>query len=351
MDADAKPIALLLLPRPLEQFILRDQARDLLRAPRVLAVEPARLPYGLYGRLPGPLSAVLARLQAGRLRFGQPVAAIVIFHPLQLPLAEVLLARAPGAELWYARWDRYEEAYGATSAMRRQLGRLHARAAERASLVWAVSDALAELEREAGRSALVLPTAHDEFPALDPRAATVAVSLGHLGWRTDWTLLRGLLERLGSELTLLLIGERHDAECAADPDFAFVRDAPGAVWLGRLDDEAAARVIALADVGIVPFSGGVFNDPSLPQRIMKYARVGRRTITPDLAGVRTWARAVTVAGDLDAWVAALRAARGARAGVDEDLRAWALEQTAARVNEPLWDRLETLGVAEFSYPE
>ena len=46
------PIAVLLLPRELEQFILRDQAEDLLTAPGVVAVEPARVPYGAYLRLP-----------------------------------------------------------------------------------------------------------------------------------------------------------------------------------------------------------------------------------------------------------------------------------------------------------
>jgi hypothetical protein len=98
----------------------------------------------------------------------------------------------------------------------------------------------------------------------------------------------------------------------------------------------------------VPFKLEPFNDAGLPQRIMKYARLGRRTITPDLRGVRTWDRAVTIAADAPAWIEALRAARGARTAPDAELREWALEQTAFRVNTPLWERLETLGVAEFS---
>ena len=50
-----------------------------------------------------------------------------------------------------------------------------------------------------------------------------------------------------------------------------------------------------------------FNDTALPYQILKYARLGRRTVSPDLAGVRTWARAVTIATSVDEWVAALRA--------------------------------------------
>jgi len=49
--ADERPIAVLLLPRTLEQFILREQAEDLLRSDAVVAVEPARMPYGAFGRL------------------------------------------------------------------------------------------------------------------------------------------------------------------------------------------------------------------------------------------------------------------------------------------------------------
>jgi hypothetical protein len=348
-SGDSKPIALLLLPRVLEDFILRDQARDLLRAPRVVAVEPARMPYGAYARLPRWVGATVAWLQARRLRMKirTPVAVIVMFHPLQLPLARALQNRYPKAELWYSRWDRYEHAYDASPPLRRRLEALHAHASDQADFVFAVSDALADLEHEAGRHAVVVPSAHDSFPAPDPETAVIAISLGHLGWRTDWALLRAVLDGM-PELTLLLVGDRHDAESKDDADLAALREHPRAVWLGRLGDDAAARIVLCADVGIVPFRAEPFNDAGLPQRIMKYARLGRRTIAPDLRGVRTWDRAVTTAGSVDEWIAALRSFRGARVAPDLELRAWALEQTAFRVNTPLWDRLEALGVAEFA---
>jgi len=44
--ADGPPICVLLLPRSLGAFLLRDQAEDLLRGPGVVAVEPGRIPYG-----------------------------------------------------------------------------------------------------------------------------------------------------------------------------------------------------------------------------------------------------------------------------------------------------------------
>jgi glycosyltransferase involved in cell wall biosynthesis len=341
-----QPLAVLLLPRPLEAFILRDQAEDLLKAPGALAVEPARVPYGAIGRLPAALGFGLGRRQARRLLRALPgkPAAVVIFHPFQVPLAFGLLELVPAAELWYGRWDRYEVAIDASPAMRARLAVLHEQAAARSALTFVVSGRLAELEREAGREAQLVGLAADSFPAPDPGAAVIAVSLGHLGWRTDWGLLRAVAERM-PELVLLLVGEWHDDECAKDPDYAWCRSAANLVWLGRRSDEEAARLILCADVGVLPFRVEPFNDAALPYRILKYARLGRRTVSPPLAGVRTWEHAVRTADGADEFVAALRAHAGARTTPDAALRAWALQQTAERVNAPLWDRLRELGMA------
>jgi hypothetical protein len=264
---------------------------------------------------------------------------------VQWPLAHALLAAKPGAELWYGRWDRYEVAYDAKPKMRARLSGLHEAAAERSALTFVVSEKLAEIERDAGRpEPALVGLAADSFPAPDPGSAVVAVSLGHLGWRTDWALLRAVAERM-PELVLLLVGEWHADECAKDPDFAWCRTAPGLVWLGRRSNDEAARLIVCADVGILPFKVEPFNDAALPYRILKYARLGRRTISPELAGVHTWDRAVTTVADPDAFVAALREHAGARTRPDAELRAWALGQTAERVNAPLWDRLRELGVS------
>ncbi|HEX7299522.1 MAG TPA: hypothetical protein VF257_10980 [Solirubrobacteraceae bacterium] len=343
-----RPICVLLLPAPLERFILRDQAEDLLRAEGVVAVDPPRVPYGLFARVPLVLGDGIAARQARRLlralrrRKGEP-RVVVIFHALQYQLARALIAGAPGCELWYWRWDRFERAYDASERQRARLEELNEHAAARAAVVITVSDELARLEGVAGRRPTLVPLAADSFPA--PRGGdVVAVSIGHLGWRTDWSLLRAVSERLGERLVLLLVGAWHEDECRDEPDFQYCRTAPNLVWLGRLDDEAAARLVQCADVGIVPFKVEPFNDAGLPYRILKYARQGRRAVTPDLAGVRTWARAVTVADGPEAFADALLAHAGARARPDEELRDWALAQTARAQDEPLWRRLAEVGV-------
>ena len=343
-----EPIAVLLLPRTLEQFILREQAEDLLRAPGVVAVEPGQMPFGAYGRLPPMGVRRIARGQARRLLRllpGRP-AAIVMFHPLQWPLARELQERVPGSEVWYGRWDRYEEAYDASPALKERLAAFHAEAASAASLVFVASGKLAEIEEAAGRAASLVGLSAASFPAPSPPAGetVVAISLGHLGWRTDWALLRGVAERLGDRLVLLLVGDWHEDEVGGDPDFVWCRMCPSFVWLGRRSDEEAARLVLTADVGIVPFEQSPFNDAGLPYRILKYARLGRRTVCPDIAGARTWERAVDFAPDADAFAEALSRHAGARMTPDAELREWALEQTPEHVNAPLWERLRALGI-------
>jgi hypothetical protein len=344
-----RPICVLLLPAPLERFILRDQAEDLLRAQGVVAVDPPRIPYGMFMRVPLAIGDAIAARQARRLvrtlrrKVGGEPRVVVIFHALQYQLGRAVVAAAPGCELWYWRWDRFERAYDANDTQRARLDDLHEHAAERAAMIITVSDELARLEGVAGRRATLVPLAADSFPAPEG-GDVVAICIGHLGWRTDWALLRAVSERLGDRLVLLLAGEWHEDECRTDPDFQFCRAAPNLVWLGRVDDQAAARLVLTADVGIVPFKVEPFNDAGLPYRILKYARVGRRTVTPDLAGVRTWANAVTIADGPEAFADALLAHAGARTRPDEELRQWALEQTARKQDEPLWQRLAEIGV-------
>ena len=347
MPRRSNPIAVLLLPRTLEEFILREQAQDLLRAPGVVAVEPGRVPYGVFGRVPERAATRMARGQAKRLarRLPGKPAALVIFHPLQWPLASEL-ARRTGAEVWYGRWDRYEQAYDAGPAFRARLEELHAQAAAASKLTFVASETLADYERAAGRDATVTGLSAGDFPAPDPDGTVVAVSLGHLGWRTDWALLRGVADRLGEKLVLLLVGDWHEDEVGEDPDFLACREHPSLVWLGRRSDEEAARLILTADAGIVPFERSEFNEAALPYRILKYARLGRRTVMRDLPGAHTWGHAVTFADTPEAFADALLAERGTRLTPHSGLRTWALEQTPEKVNAPLWERLRQLGVQD-----
>jgi hypothetical protein len=117
-------LLVLLLPQRLERFHLERQARDLLRAPGAVAVDPARLPVG---RIPGPVAAGLAVGQAKRMRLPGVPGAVAIFHPLQFYLAGALLSRHPTAELWYGEPEPGQAAPHA---------QLHTAASERAALTF-----------------------------------------------------------------------------------------------------------------------------------------------------------------------------------------------------------------------
>jgi hypothetical protein len=92
-----EPLAVLLLPRRLEDFELSAHARALLAIPRVIAVEPRRPRKGWR------VSDVAAIRQARRLRFPGEPRVIVLYHPSQYPLARGLCARYQQIELWYVR--------------------------------------------------------------------------------------------------------------------------------------------------------------------------------------------------------------------------------------------------------
>ena len=337
-------VALFLLPRSLDQFILADFVRPLAESDGVSVVEPGRVPAGALMRLPGPVANAEATRQAARVKPNGEVAVIIVMHPVLEPLASALLKTHPNAELWFGIWDRYDHAPDADAATRAKVAALHERLAKRADWIFTVTDALAQIERAAGREADVLPPPHDRFPSPDPNKAVFAATMGHLGRRTDWGLLASLLEAM-PELTLLLIGEMHPDETPDDEAMKRVQKAPGAVVLGSLTDEAAARVISAADVCLLPFRVDEFNDAGLPQRILKSAKLGRRTLVPPLAGPLTQAQAVTVCNNLEEWTSALRnAAPKGRHDAEPQLRDWALSQNEQLLLEPIRARLRALGV-------
>lgn len=104
MEAPSEdPLALLLLPVPLERFAHAEHARDLLRAPRVLALEPPPISWSRLGRLPGTLALGVGVRQAKRLKLPGRVRVVVVYDALQLPLAQGLQLRFAHTELWRAQ--------------------------------------------------------------------------------------------------------------------------------------------------------------------------------------------------------------------------------------------------------
>jgi hypothetical protein len=92
-------LAILLLPEPVEELALEEHVRGLLSIPRVLALEPGRV------RTPRFMRDAAAARQAARIRLPGQLRLIILYHPLQYPLARALSAVHAAAELWYVAPD------------------------------------------------------------------------------------------------------------------------------------------------------------------------------------------------------------------------------------------------------
>jgi hypothetical protein len=139
----ARPLGVILLPRRLEDFELHSQAADLMRAPGIVAVEPARVSYEAYLRMPTGVGDGIAAIQARRLPLAGAPRLVIIFSPLQYPLARALIALHPGCELWYVPAAAPP---GGSRRRRERIEELHIAADARAALSFDV-DALMAGER------------------------------------------------------------------------------------------------------------------------------------------------------------------------------------------------------------
>jgi hypothetical protein len=131
-------LGVLLLPTRLEDFALRAHAQDLLTAPGVAAVEPARL---AAFALPGVVADALGGVQARRLRLPGSPRAVVVYEPGEYPLARALISRHPDAELWYHEWPG---AADAAPRRRERLEELDDHCAFRADLRFSVDPGAAD---------------------------------------------------------------------------------------------------------------------------------------------------------------------------------------------------------------
>ena len=105
-------LAVLLLPGKLEGLVLEGHARDLLSIPRVVALEPSRVP------VPRLLRDVMSLRQARHLRFPGRLRLLVLYHPAQYPLARALCAHYEDLELWYIPPGRQAPDEGYTGELR-----------------------------------------------------------------------------------------------------------------------------------------------------------------------------------------------------------------------------------------
>jgi hypothetical protein len=177
---EPRPLCLLLLPCELEDFALRAHAEDLLAGPGVVEVDPPRLGRG--GRMPASLADGLAAGAARRMRLPGFPRVLVIFHPLQYPLARGVIMANEGTELWYWRHDALDRA--GSRRRRDRVEELHIAASLRAELIVVASEELQATAHDEGRESLLLePTdaPHDDNRPLWERLEARGIESGRLG--------------------------------------------------------------------------------------------------------------------------------------------------------------------------
>ena len=134
------PLAVLLLPRRLEEFALADHARDLLRAPRIVALEPGRVAWSRLAALPAAFALRTGLRQAKRLKLPGQVRVVILYDPVQALIALGLLARNPGAELWYLRGAEDGDEAERSPKLRERIEELEELVQRRADLVVSIDE-------------------------------------------------------------------------------------------------------------------------------------------------------------------------------------------------------------------
>jgi hypothetical protein len=388
-DRKKAPYGVLLLPDSLETHRMRDQVADLLRASGVIAIEPSRVSYGRIARMPETMAVGVAARQVRRMKLpGTPVV-IVIFHPLQYPLARALLAKYPESELWYGISEDYET-HSERTKMTQQVAALHELAIARATLTFAPSDALLEQPgtmpggltetplgvapqhidengegeegegddrstqqaTEAGEDreddepeetlSFIVPPSADSFPSYDPNDSIIAIMLADYQEFFDWELLQTLAKIRG--FTLIIVGKIDERQHKDNAAYQACRSVTNFIWLEGLSDQAVARLTLCADVGLLPLKDNPLTQVAVPADVLKFARLGRKTITTNLAGIQTWREAIHTAINAEDWEACLRSAAGARLTPDTELREWARTLTTRTADDELWNRLAEKGI-------
>ena len=176
-----EPLAVLLLPRRLEDFELAAHAQDLLAIPRVVAVEPPRR------RGSRPAREMVAAMQARRLQFPGEPRVVVLYDPEQYPLARALLGVHAHAELWYARPAPAEPADGPwrDGEQRRELDYLARARAEHLTVATAHGDPRAENQPLRDRLVELGVISHQPFVPgvhIGPAPASADGHIPRMGW-------------------------------------------------------------------------------------------------------------------------------------------------------------------------
>jgi glycosyltransferase involved in cell wall biosynthesis len=312
-------------PRDARKILRRLRAaRRPLRRPdptrRLHVYTPLTLPQAAnpaWRRLGAELLAGGLRRALQRLGFERPLAWLF------LPTAVDLLDRIEHDAVLYHCVDAYEANPGVD---RRLIGRLEQRLLERAALVIATSEPLAQRLRRAHREVALLPNVADLTlfpppgeppPEPPPLAALRRPRIGYLGNLADYKCDLPLLVRAARarpDFSWVFIGDVGQGE--AGTPTAPLGAAANVTFVPQQPREALGAFLHHIDVGLIPFRENETTRHSFPMKFFEYLACGVPVVAPRLESLRAHLRepiAYPYAGD-EGFLAAIELALAARSG-------------------------------------
>ncbi len=333
-----------------------DRGRVLARL-RAAGRGPRRLAEGLFALAPLALPAdwpvparmlsdlwVAGQVRRALRRLAMPAPLIWSFLPTWLGVAR----RLGGRRLVYHCVDRYAANPGVDAA---RIDAAEAAMLQTANCVFATSPVLADHLRPQRPDVVCVPNVADvglfsravreplpEPSALAGLARPRGVYTGNVaGYRVDLPLLAGVADAR-PDLQLVLVGPVGLGDPGGEPQgYAELIARPNVHAFGPRPQDELPAWLRHADVALIPFLDNAHTRGSLPLKLWEYLAAGLPVVATPLPNLAPLAEDGTlrVAGDVDAFIAALEAALGE----PEQRRAERLSRAQAHDWEPRVDEL------------
>lgn len=260
-----------------------------------------------------------------------------------LHLAEAAPRLHPVAVVYHATEDYLAKADN-VSITNTDLSKLAARAIERADLVVAVSEGVAQSHRRVAPSSkpvIVLPNGCDftfwqqssAANYVQPAAGKVALFQGGINSRLDFSLLMALTELL-PDWQFWFCGKSVDG----GDDWARLQRQPNVIYHGLLDSAGIANLARQSCVGLIPFKDSDLMRRSLPLKAYEYLACGLPVVTTPVDALAHRPELFLTATTAEEFAIAIRRLEGSRsdaAAVARRLEAASLSSYDTRFEELL----------------
>jgi glycosyltransferase involved in cell wall biosynthesis len=236
---------------------------------------------------------------------------VYISHPMHA----AMLDACPASVLTVLDWtDDFSLFRSLAPGVRAALAAATDRLLERVDLVVAVSRALCDRARAAGRAVEWLPNAtdlagrcDDALAGADPLAGIPRPRLGYVGQlanRLDYALLDAVA-RAEPGWSLVLVGPVWSSDRASVDALA---RRPNVHLLGPREHAELPRILPRLDVCLLPHTVDALTDTMDPIKLYDYLAAGRPIVSTPVAGTARLGDAIAVAATPDAFIQSVRRA-------------------------------------------